>query len=124
MGIARFGPGRCAAAALLMAAWSGAAKAATAGFDGWQEITVLTVLKLEHASSACGFRLGWHQVSVLLESANLTIDEVHNHPRGDSLQKQIDDDLAAYRADRTRACATAWATFGADADARDFLLPP
>jgi hypothetical protein len=101
---------------------TGGAAAAPAALTGWQEITILTVSKLEHATANCGFQLGWPQVSVLLDSAGLTMDQVHKLARGAGLQQQIEEDAAGYRADRVRACAQAWAAFGADADARDFLI--
>jgi hypothetical protein len=103
------------------AAWA-EAPAGTLPLSGWQEITVLTIAKLEHATANCGFQLGWKQVSVLLDTAGLTLDQVHHLARSSALQQQIDEDAAGYRADRVRACAQAWASFGADADARDYLI--
>lgn len=108
-------------AALLLAAAPNYAAAADGEFTAWQEITVLTVSKLELAVANCGYTLDGKQLDLLLVSADLSLDSVHTHHRSTALQQQIDAVQSAYQADRQGACARAWDTFGPDGTARGYL---
>ncbi|MCW6512412.1 hypothetical protein [Lichenifustis flavocetrariae] len=84
---------------------------------------MLTVSKLETAAANCGFTVNGKELSVLLDSANLTLDAIHARPRSAALQQQIEANAASFQSDRETACTRAWETFGADAypGARDLL---
>lgn len=100
---------------------AGVGAAADRDLTAWQEITVLTVSKLEAAAASCGYMIDGKQLDLLLVSADLNLNEVHGRHRSTALQQQIDAVNAAYRADRQGACAQAWDTFGPDGTAHGYL---
>lgn len=95
--------------------------AADDDLTAWQEITVLTVSKLEMAVADCGYTLDGKQLDLLLVSSGLTLDQVHAHHRSTALQHEIDAVASAFKADRQGSCTKAWNTFGPDGTARGYL---
>lgn len=74
----------------------------------------MSVIKLRHAASPCGFQVDAGQVQALMGSAD--IDEAALAPSGLSpaLRHQADADQDDYVGDRDAACLQAWERFGAD----------
>lgn len=94
--------------------WCPDASQASQQLTAWQEIVLITVLKVQHAAASCGFRSDVGQIDDLLASAAMTRGDVARQPDSASLARQITADEDSYKGDRDLACSQAWERFGPD----------
>ena len=83
-------------------------------YSAWQEIVLLTIAKVQHAASHCGFQSDGNQLNALLASAAIDRTDLGQHQASPSLTRQMAADEDAYGGDANAACSQAWDRFGPD----------
>ena len=83
-------------------------------FTAWQEIVLLTVMKVRHAAANCGFRVDNGQVDAFLASADLSETDIDQQAFSPSLTRQIAADADQYLDTKEVTCGQAWDRYGSD----------
>lgn len=106
---------RLAAGALLLGA---ALSAGTASADEQTDrrLTV-TLLTLDMAQTACGYRIVQPRLAGLLSSANVTREQLYGRPITPALQQTINDLQNRFVRDAAAACGEVWRQFGPASEA-------
>ncbi|MDP4022136.1 hypothetical protein Q8W71_05850 [Methylobacterium sp. NEAU 140] len=87
------------------------AHAAPADEPTERRLTV-TLLTLDMAQTACGFRVARDRLAALLAAANVTRDQLYGRPITPTLQASIDGLRDGFTRNAPAACAEAWRQFG------------